>query len=529
MRVLAAILLAVCVASAHSDSNTSIAGLEENLAAQQVMAAWTYESGDQDFEALGDTSVFEQKSGADALFEIGSISKVFTNLLLAELVAKGQTDLETTIASLLPEVTFENSGVGAITLKELATHTSGLARLPGNLNPSDRKDPYADYRAEDLLADLATTRASQTLVKEYSYSNYGLGLLGYLLGRIDGDGYSSALDKHVLKPMNLDHTFVQMTGDQFDQNTITAYRNDEQMANWHFDALAGAGAIVSNTQDLGKFAMFFLGNDWPLQQSRDVALAPTDGQTNAIWHLAQQEGHKVYWHNGGTGGFRSFLGIDPQQDRAIILLTNSGVDVTPAGLAWFAASTIQDAAQALPNDASDYLGYFAINDGFVLHVFIEQDQLLVQATNQPAFALAQADKDKFAVQGVDAQLEFVRDEQGQVSEAILVQAGQRMSASRTDGPAKPKYTKIDVPAEELAQYVGQYQLAPGAVFDIQLQDEQLTAQLSGQPAFPIYAFDEDKFFYEVVDAQLSFVEDSGTIVAVILHQGGMDQRAVKIE
>jgi len=158
--------------------------------------------------------------------------------------------------------------------------------------------------------------------------------------------------------------------------------------------------------------------------------------------------------------------------------------------------------------------------------------LLAQATGQGAFPIFPSAKDKFFAKLTDIRIDFKRGGNGKVSSLVLHQNGHDVPAPKLDAAEAARtggHRAIQLDAATLRQYVGRYQLAPGVIFDITLQGPQLLAQLTGQPALPIYPSAKDEFYYTTVDAQLSFKRDKqGKVDALILHQNGADQRAERL-
>src|SRR5262245_6567361 len=192
---------------------------------------------------------------ASSVFEIGSISKVFTGLLLADMVLRGEVALDEPVSKYLPPGTRvpERSGK-AITLRHLTTHTSGLPRLPGNLAPQDPDDPYADYDAARLVAFLATHELRRDPGASYEYSNLGAGLLGWALATRAGVPYAELLRTRILEPLGMKETGVAES-ERMRSNLATGHdQMGEPTPAWHLDVLAGAGAIRSTLADMLRFA-----------------------------------------------------------------------------------------------------------------------------------------------------------------------------------------------------------------------------------------------------------------------------------
>jgi CubicO group peptidase (beta-lactamase class C family) len=273
--------------------------------------------------------------GADTRFEIGSVTKAFTGLLLTEQVTWGAVSPDAPIGRFLPDSVRTPTADGRpIRLRHLATHTSGLPRLPSNLSlRQHRADPYAHYTPAKLHAFLNDVTLSAPPGSTYAYSNVGAGLLGHLLARQADTTYGALLRARVLDPLGLQDTSVPAPADTNGSRLAAGYTRAGPTPYWSFDALAGAGALRSTARDLLRFLRAHLRPDpTPLTASlrrthrirhRTERLALTTS-----WHASDgPDGARLYWHNGGTGGFRSFVGFNPQADRAVVVLVNQALPV----------------------------------------------------------------------------------------------------------------------------------------------------------------------------------------------------------
>lgn len=528
-------LIALCLAvGAHSTESRNVieSGLKDAVESGRVLSGVgaIVSGGDARHFGVGRLGP-EKGTGPDAAtsYQIGSISKAFTNLLLAEMVAAGTVEYETTVAELIGgDVEFANSAVGEITLLELATHTSGLPRLPPNLAIDDPADPYADYGEEELLAALAATRAGQPLGDSYAYSNFGAGLLGYLLGRAHGEGYRAAMVSLVLDPLGLSDS-----GFEAHTEAAISYNGEEVVPAWRFDAMAAAGALWSTAADMARLARIQLGHeplglDYDTDESRRaVASADAGHSVSPVWHVAETPDGPVYWHNGSTVGYRSFFGFRPATDEAVVLLAAGDLD--PAGLAlkWFGA--ISEPADP-PEFDPQLAGQYQLTSEVGIGVYQSDSGPVAQMTGQSAFDLMSLGDDWYALHLVDASLKFQR-ENGEVVALELVQGGRRQHARKVADKASVLARRsIELAPERLGEYVGKYSLAPGARFTVRLADEGLEARLGGQSFLRIYPRAEDVFFYKAVDAELHFERDeAGRVDALVLHQGGLEQRAERVE
>lgn len=479
---------------------------------------------------------------AGTLFEIGSITKAFTGILLADCVARGEVKYDDPIQKYLPDgVTAPTRGDKQITLLDLATHHSGLPRLPDNLNPSDDEDPYADYTDKLLYEFLTGHELSRDIGSEYEYSNLGAGLLGHLLARATGKTYELLLVERISKPLGMGDTAIHLSDDQ-QHRLAHGHAGVVPVPNWTLDdALAAAGAIRSTTTDMLTF----------LAANAGIESSPIAGAMNASherrqdagrdmavglgWHIDTGGEAPVIWHNGGTGGYHSYCGFRPDTKLGVVVLTNSTENIDDIGRHLLDPSRGLSEIKKTVNVPSElldaYVGWYELQPGLTFHITREGDQLMSKVSGQGAFPIYPESATKFYYKVVNAQVTFVRDEAGKVTSMILHQNGDHTARRLPDDYAPPPPPKeIMLDKEILERYVGKYQLAPGAVLAVAMKGDQLTVQLTGQPAFPIFAESETKFFLKVVEAKLTFdVDDSGKPTAVTLHQSGMDQRATRME
>jgi CubicO group peptidase (beta-lactamase class C family) len=466
----------------------------------------------------------------DTAYAIGSITKAFTNLLLAERVAAGAVSYETTLDELIGDkVEFSNPAVAAIRLGSLATHSSGLPRLPGNLQvAANPQDPYADYAAEDLLAGLESARERQPLGSHYAYSNFGMGLLGWALGQETGAGYASALQNEVLEPLGLANT-----GFESGENAARGFAQGQKVPAWTFDALAGAGALWSTTGDLMALAEALLGHrpnplEHRLQADLEAAGAAGEFKVTRVWHQADTPSGPLYWHNGGTAGHRSFFAFRPATDEALVLLVAGQLDPTGLGLGMFDFQPYE--AETVAYD-SDVLGQYQLAADVGIGVFERDGQLRAQLSGQAPLVVSPLGDDVFALDVVDASLRFVREDDGIVA-VELIQGGRIQRAERVaDRASVLDRRTVSLDPDELDAYVGRFALTPQMTFVVRRCGEAgLEVQLTGQPFLPVYPSGDDVFFYKAVDAELHFQrDDRGRVEAVVLHQGGIEQRAKRIE
>jgi serine-type D-Ala-D-Ala carboxypeptidase/endopeptidase len=279
----------------------------------------------------------------DSIFEIGSISKTFTGLILAQMVAQKKVRLDEPVRELLPAGTVAKPVGAEITLVDLATQQSGLPRMPDNFHPADPQDPYADYRPANLYEFIAKHGVSKPADAKFNYSNLGLGLLGQALANRAAVTYPELLRAEVTAPLELNDTVVTLSPAQ-ERRFAQGHSAQHQPAHsWKLDALAGAGAIRSTASDMltyleaqlhanaVKHAVGSAAVDSPsntlasaLQMSHELrADALPSMKVGLAWLFETATGN--FWHNGGTGGYSSYCFFNPKEDYAAVVLFNTTI------------------------------------------------------------------------------------------------------------------------------------------------------------------------------------------------------------
>jgi D-alanyl-D-alanine-carboxypeptidase/D-alanyl-D-alanine-endopeptidase len=316
-------------------------------AADVGLVVGVYRNGKFEFETAG-----KRKVDAETLYEIGSITKVFTAVALADASLERDVEkplsLDDPITRWLPaDAVVPTRGERAITLRDLSRHSSGLPRLPPGFRPADPTDPYADFDAKRLVDALATTKLRRDVGSGYEYSNYGTGLLGHLLAGRDGLDYEAMLRARVLAPLKLTDTWIALPEAAAKRLAPGHDASGKPAANWHFDALAGAGALRASAHDVLKFAAANLAAASPdaegavpsritqalrlCQRTERVGNGPQE--LGLGWHVGGPADARFLWHNGGTAGYRSFLGIDFAAGTAVVALVNCSRSVDAVGAA----------------------------------------------------------------------------------------------------------------------------------------------------------------------------------------------------
>jgi CubicO group peptidase (beta-lactamase class C family) len=283
----------------------------------------------------------------DTLFEIGSITKTFTATALAREIERGAMRLDEPVQELLPAGVRLPEPARGVTLRHLTTHTSGFPRLPGNFSPVGSlkmilfgSDPYAGYTEAELLDAVRNVKLASKPGLISSYSNFGMTLVGYLLAKKEGTNYGALIKHEVCQPLGMNETTVALDSGQatrFAQGyravmrcgpVVFALRSSPWLdAN---DDLGGAGALRSTGEDMKKYLEANMRPDGqPLEhvlRETHRELFRENAQTafgmNWLRTKNQKLQQTVIWHNGGTGGFRSFLGFTEDGRNGVLIMSN---------------------------------------------------------------------------------------------------------------------------------------------------------------------------------------------------------------
>lgn len=267
-----------------------------------------------------------------SLFEIGSITKVFTSVLLADLVFTNQVKLDESVHTLFPE---PNNIPKEVTLQHLATHTSGLPRLPSNMFWSMLRNvdnPYSNYTQQHLNKYLRRYRHKLKRIGTYEYSNLGAGILGSILAHQLDASYEEAIRTRICDRLGLDDTRITLSSEQTERLIPGYTAEGKATSNWNMPTLAGAGALWSSVDDMLCFLTANLDNiqdTGVMLQFCHAARAHIDQAGNQIglgWHIKTPPATEstIIWHNGGTGGYRSYMGLVKQQETGVVILSNNG-------------------------------------------------------------------------------------------------------------------------------------------------------------------------------------------------------------
>ena len=465
-------------------------------------------------------------------FEIGSVSKTMTAALLAELIGQGKASLDDPLADYLPAGTRLPDFQGSrILLRHVVTHTSGLPVLPSRLGATDVNDPYANLTEEALLASLGEVTLTAAPGTKFEYSNFASMVLSYAVARRAGTDFETLIRTRLFAPLQMEGAYIKQlpAGIRAAQGHAP---NRKEVPAWTFGTnLAGVGGVRATLDDMVKYVQGELGN--PVS-SITPALKLTQQQVSKAppmamnWMLLPVGSRTVHVHEGGTGGFSSFVAFDNDRQRGVVILSdttwNSLGSLGTLGL------HLVDSSFPLGKPRKQVAAQDELLDGLVGNYQVgamkmtlsrKGDALVVQAEGQPAYVMAHDDAGDFYPLDFDALLRPGRTSSGYGF--IWMQGGAAIAGQRLDAPKVA--SKLALSPEQLREYGGEYPLVSGFGLIVSEKDGKLFIQGTGQQAIEVSAVKPDVFVADIVAAEIRFERDaSGKVVALTLLQGGQTLR-----
>lgn len=271
----------------------------------------------------------------DGEFEIGSVAKGFTGLLYADALERGEIEPTTTLGDLLD---LGDAPSADVTLASIARQSSGLPRLPAGLGVFARgwvgqvfaRNPYGDTN-EDLVRQLRATRVGEP---EPLYSNFGFEALGLALAEAAGTTYPELVRRRIAEPLGLENVSVPATVDELTDRAVQGRDSSgRRQQAWTGEAIGPAGGIRSDIADLTALAAALLDGSAPGADALEPVADFEDGRIGAAWFTDELSGRPVTWHNGGTGGFRAWVGLDREASTAVVVLAATSTFLDDLGLA----------------------------------------------------------------------------------------------------------------------------------------------------------------------------------------------------
>ncbi|PHR73209.1 MAG: hypothetical protein COA67_03325 [Lutibacter sp.] len=512
--------------------------------------------------------IADSKTGANvdknSIFEIGSISKTFTGIIVADEVLKGRMKLSDPISKYLSEYTKVPTRNGkSITIKDVATHSSSLARMPDNFAPANPNNPYADYTIEMAYEFISGYELTRDIGEKYEYSNLALGILGHILELQYKKDYEAIMVERIANTLGMDNTRIVFTPNMI-KHLAKGHDNGEEVENWDLPALAGAGAIRSSAVDMVKYIQANMGiRKSPLyeamQLSHKTAYENEDQKfkIGLTWHYDNDGA--IVQHGGATGGYRAFAGFVKGTEKGVVVLTNSTEGIgdigrkllddtynlkmpkisiatdlekeikkngLEKGIEFYRNAKVEKADKYEFDDGElNNLGYAYLGKKDIemaLAIFKLNVEMYPKASN-PYDSLGEA----LLMKGdtVNAIANYKKSvELNPASEGgIKILEGLGVAT-------KDLVKEVSVSVEILETYNGKYELGPGFFITVTNKGQQLFALPTGQGQAELFPKSNTEFYLKVVAASVTFkVDDNGKVESLTLLQGGREMVGKKVE
>lgn len=398
--------------------------------------------------ALNDT----RKADGATVFEIASLTKVLTALVLADMAKQGQVKPESPVSTCLPDgAKIPQHGGKQITFVDLATHSSGLPLRPTNLASQTAANKYAGYTVQQLYQGLATFQLTRDPGSQFEYSNWAFGLLGNALAHCAGKSYESLLAERVTGPLGMRDTTFGPTGDTRTRLAAPYDAKLQPMANEGLGALNGSGGLYSTVNDMLKFIDVFVGRGpQPLTAAGVTMLEPRrpgDGPDTRMglgWRVTTSKGVRTMWSSGRADGYRAFMGFDPVARVAVVALTNAATNGGVDDIGWHILDPRLPLIKLHPRisvsvgELERYVGRYLFDDGVYMTIVREEDHLVGQMTGQGPVPMFAAGPREFFPEDIEAQFVFTESGTTPAQSLVLNQDGKTYKAVRVDQEAPGK-------------------------------------------------------------------------------------------
>lgn len=544
-RVLVAAALALAclplTPPAHADDASLRAAVEQRLLGDRTGACFAVAVVEQVVSrafVCADGGDVAARIGPGHAFEIGSVSKTMLATVLADLIEQGKASLDDPLADYLPPgstvPTFDGQ---PIRLRHLVTHTSGLPAIPAVVMAGNPANPYAAVDADALLRSLAGTTLTRAPGATFEYSNYGAMLLTLAVSRRAGVDFETLLQQRLFGPLGMRGAYVNRppSGALPVQGRSP---NGVAVPAWTFQTdLAGVGGVRATLEDMVRYVQAQAGLvETPLAQAITRTHATVDTPAAAPiamhWMRATLNGRDLLVHEGGTGGFSSFVAFDPVAKRGVVILSDTALH-SLGGLGSLGRHLLDPSvpngkprrSATPPAELRDALvGEYQLANGMRMTLRAKGDGLEVQVPGQPAFVLGYDDAGEFHPLAFDAVLAPQRRADGRMG-FTWRQGGGAIPATRVDAAAPAATAAPALDPARLGEYVGAYTLRPGFVLTVRAEGGVLTAQATGQGAFPLQPAGTDVFEAPAFGIVIRFSRDAaGKVNALGLEQGGATLR-----
>jgi len=475
------------------------------------------------------------------VFRLGSITKQFTAAAIMRLMEQGKLQVNDPISKFLTD--YPNGD--QITVEHLLTHTPGIVSytaIPGYMATKLRRD----LSVEQLVAVFSDLPPEFDPGTAFKYNNSGYVLLGAIIEKISGSSYADYIQNAFFQPLEMTaSTYGSFT--RLIPNRVSGYWiQNGTTSNAPYISMTqpyAAGSLLSTVDDMYKWnRALYAGKVVSKQSLKQMTTSyhlPDGEETGYGYGLAVGDirGHQSIGHGGGIHGFTTQATYLPEEEVFVVVLSNGPGISNPQLVA------NELAAQAVGNPfpvrtgikleeakLARYVGVYRIDEHSTRTVSLDNGSLHTQRSGGGKLPITPFTDTGFFYQNSHTYLEFVVED-GEVIGMDMYHNGSTQPKRAVLTDEEPQVNKeVEVDAATLKTYVGNYEIRPGFVLAVSYEDGRLHTQATGQAKHPIFASSDTEFFVKAFDAQLSFeLDEHGSPSAVILHQGGQDTRAEKLD
>ena len=471
-------------------------------------------------------------------FRIGSVTKQFTAAAILKLQEEEKLNVSDKLSKFLPDFPRGDE----VTLHHLLTHTSGIHSYTSK---SDfMKTVTVETTPEELVNSFKDDKFDFDPGESQLYCNSGYFLLGCIVEKVSGKSLGDYLKNTFFDPLKMNDTGVHRWNLILDHEA-TGYSylegKPQKAQNWDMSRAGGAGALYSTVGDLCRWNTALFAGKVLTESSLEAAFTPATLNNGEIakgtgeaygygWGISQFRGMKVISHGGGLHGFSSFLMQLPEKKTTVAVLANCLPGIPELSVTQFAHRVaeiylFEEMEQQTsfrvdetidPAVYDDYVGRYDYAGSLVLTVTKENDRLFAQLTGQSKAEIFPRSPNEFFWKDVEAQVAFVRDEVGKVTETVHRQGGRTIKA-----PRLKEEVIAEVDPDIYDAYAGKYKIENVGTLDITREGNHLYVQLGGQPKFELFPRTQTEFFLKVVQADIIFTKDEeGKVTGITLKQAG---------
>jgi len=463
----------------------------------------------------------------DTKFRIGSITKQFTSSAILKLQEEGKLSVNDKLSKYIPDYPRGDE----VTIYHLLTHTSGIHNFTNK--PDFLNYVTVGIKLEDLVNSFKNDEFDFNPGEKWSYSNSGYVLLSYIIEKVTGGFYGDYLKDKFFTPLSMNDTGVYQYGPILEHEAFGYTYVDgklQKARNWEGSRVAGAGSIYSTVGGLCRWNEAIFNGKVLSEESLKLAFTPVklngESQTTSGygcgWVIGEYCGLNVINHEGGHDGFNSFLLRFPDFNATIIVSQNC-YPPAPGMSARQIANKIAEIffwdkmspQESFTADKSvntkvynDYEGRYDFKQRGVMSITKEGDKLFSQLYVDPKFEIFPKSETEFFCKDSDAQIQFIRNEIGEVTHILYYQRG-----TETNAPKLKNEIPVEVDPAVVEAYTGDYVINSDFGIQITKEDDHLFAKITGEPIIEMFPKSETEFFFNVVNAHITFVKDDKNNVA----------------